>query len=148
MVEWTKWIDIDTAKSLKEFEEWGVYQIRLVDQEKQPIPIDRMAKVDGEGLLYVGRSGYRTAKTDRTLANRIKEFDKHNHSGALTYFEAKETLKKVQKFRNHRLQVRAKFLSDEEINPAEVDTLSYYFSEYAELPPCNSSLPKKRRHQI
>jgi hypothetical protein len=143
---WTDWIDIDLAKSKRgQFNNFGIYEIRVVDSRGQPIPISRLIGVDYPGVLYIGRSGLRNQKTKRTIANRIQEFLRQkNHSGGITYARAKKILQQEKKFSGHRLQVRAIFLADEEIKSKEAKVLRDYFSIHAELPPCNSALPKKQ----
>lgn len=96
-----------------------------------------MAGVDASGVLYIGRSGY---NKNRSIANRIGEFVKQQHSGGVTYVKAKQIIEKLPRFSGHRLQVKVKFLTTkEEIDVAETAALNGYFSEYAELPPCNSA---------
>lgn len=145
MSTWTDWIDIERAE-LKQgpLNDFGVYEIRAVNSKGQPIPISRLVGVDRLGCLYVGRSGFRHQKTRRTIANRIKEFLRGPHSGGTTYARAKTTLQQGQKFSSHRLQVRAIFLPDDKIELEESKALYGYFRRHAELPPCNSALPKKK----
>lgn len=136
--DWSEWVDIKTAKSRKgPFNRLGVYQIRAVAVSGEPISIHRLAGVDASGVLYIGRSGY---NTNRSIANRIGEFVRQQHSGGVTYAKAKEVLEKLPRFSGHHLQVKAKFLATkEEIDVAESNALNRYFLEYAELPPCNSA---------
>jgi hypothetical protein len=143
MSNWTDWIDIDLAKSNQgPLNDFGIYEIRVVDSKGQPVPISRLVGVDSVGLLYVGRSGYRWQKTHRTVANRVGEFIRQQHSGGITYARARETLQKTKRFSDHCLQIRGMFLPDKEIDLAEIKVLRNYFSEHAELPPCNSAFPR------
>lgn len=145
MSGWTDWIDIDFAESKEgPLNDFGVYEIRAVDSKGQPVPIKRLVGVDMLGRLYVGRSGFSHQKTKRTIANRIREFLRGRHSGGVTYARAREILQQTQKFSGHRLQVRAMFLPDDKIESGESKVLYDYFSKHAELPPCNSALPKKK----
>jgi hypothetical protein len=141
MSKWSDWIDIELAKSQRgPFNDFGIYQIRAVTSLGEPISISRLVGVDPLGILYLGRSGYRHKKSERTIANRIREFLQRQHSGGVTYARANETLKREPQFSEHRLQVRAMFLPDEKINAAESKALHDYFLTHAELPPCNSQL--------
>ena len=141
MNRWTKWINVDIAKTRNgPFDALGIYQIRAVNRSGKAIPISRLAGVDPVGLLYVGRSGY---KYPRTIANRIREFLSQHHSGGTTYIQAKKVMSKIPKFAEHGLQVRIQKLSASEIRVAESQAIAKYFSKYAELPPCNSAKPGK-----
>jgi hypothetical protein len=145
MDRWSDWIDIELAKSQHGLlSDFGVYQIRVVTPSGEPISISRMVGVDSLGILYVGRSGYRHQRSKRTVANRIREFLRQQHSGGVTYARAKDTLQRASQFSDHRLQVRAMFLPDEEIDAKESGILRDYFSRHGELPPCNSQLPTAR----
>jgi len=139
---WTSWIDINLAKSKKgPYEDFGIYQIRAVNKELKTIPIERINGLDREGVLYIGRSGFKNQRTNRTIANRINEFIKKQHSGGITYGLAKNILRKNKKFSQHNLQVRALFQSDNQIELKEAEELHNYFLKFAELPPCNSAFP-------
>ena len=143
MGNWSSWEDIAFAKSKDgKLNDFGIYKIRVVNRNGEAIPIFRFVGIDRQGLIYVGRSGYRSQKTGRTIANRIREFVKQQHSGGITYARAEKVLEREGKFFEHRLQVRAMFLPDEEIDRTEKKVLRDYFSQYAELPPCNSAFPK------
>ena len=143
MRKWTSWKEISPAIAKDgTLNDYGIYQIRLVDKKGKVIPIGRFVKIDQQGLIYIGRSGFRLQRTGRTIANRIKEFVNQNHSGGITYALAQKVLRKQKKFSEHRLQVRGMFLPDNEIDRAEKKALRDYFAHYAELPPCNSAFPK------
>lgn len=138
---WSELVNIEDAKKKKGpfNNRLGIYQICVVTSSGQPIPICRLAGVDKLGVLYIGRSGY---NANRSIANRIREFSQQKHSGGITYTKAKQVLEIIPQLAGHCLQVRAKFLSSQEIKEAELCALNEYFSNYAELPPCNSARPK------
>jgi len=137
MSDWSDWVSIEIAKSRKgPFNCLGIYQIRAVTSSGKPIPVSRLVGVDPIGILYIGRSGF---SSGRSIANRIGEFVRQQHSGGITYATAKEVLDKSSAYSRHSLQVRVKVLSTKkEIESAESRTLQEYFSKYGELPPCNS----------
>jgi hypothetical protein len=143
MNKWAEWVDIDQAQlNQGPFNHYGIYQIGIVDSKGAAIWVNRLAGVDKLGIIYIGRSGYKQQNSNRTIANRIREFVRQQHSGGKTYAKAKElTLDRTLQFSGHRLRVRASFLRDAEIDGAEADALLEYFKLYAELPPCNSALP-------
>ena len=143
MNEWTPWHEIDKAKSpTGPLDDFGIYQIRIVNVSGAPIPISRFCRIDADGLIYIGRSGFRRQQNHRTIANRIREFTQLQHSGGITYDRIKPLLQHHPQFADHRLQVRGCFLEDGQIKAAETQLLSDYLATYGELPPCNSSLPQ------
>lgn len=103
-MRWTSWIELEDTKSrngrLKGF---GVYEIRIVGRTGSPIPIHRLVGTDRNGVIYIGRSGFRSRGTGRTIANRIREFDAQYHSGGITYAKAQKVLRHVSRFLLHRL---------------------------------------------
>ncbi|MBN2316216.1 MAG: hypothetical protein JXM79_19975 [Sedimentisphaerales bacterium] len=144
---WSNWIEIKEAKLPQRdngpFNHLGIYQICAVNSKGKQIPIPRLAGVDKTGVIYIGRSGFSNQRTYRTIAVRIREFDNKQHSGGITYAKAEPIINKRRRYKKHRLQVRAKFLSTkEDICAAELHALSEYHSKYGELPPCNSTRPK------
>jgi hypothetical protein len=143
MSKWSKWVDIESAKSKTgSFNDFGVYEVRAVNQSNSPIPINRFIGIDPLGILYIGRSGYGGKNSARTIANRIREFLQRQHSGGVTYAKAKLILtRRSPQFSGHHLQVRAVFVAGDEIEAEESKELRKYFDEYGELPPCNSALP-------
>ncbi len=133
----------------RDFEEgkFGIYQIRMVDKDNSPIPVPRIGGTDPDGIIYIGRSGYETHKTDRSLAQRISEFGSGPSSGGETYWLMKEhcTNFRHAPYKDHRLQYRARHVkgTKREVDKAEIEALAVYFAQYGELPPCNSSFPGK-----
>jgi hypothetical protein len=146
MGRWSRWLDAELAKlRTGRFNDFGIYQIRIVTPSGKPIQICRIGGIDQTGIIYIGRSGYRLGKTNRTVANRIQEFIKEQHSGGCTYAKAKSVLQKMPQYKGHLLQVRAMFVPNKDIKNTESNELKKYFSSYAELPPCNSSLPNPQK---
>lgn len=145
MNHWSEWVEIERARSGEgRFAHFGIYHIRAVNQSGSPITVGRLAGIDRAGILYIGRSGFRWQKTQRTLGNRIDEWLKGGHSGGFRFQGLKPALDSSPAFRGHRLQARAKVLPDIEIEKAEVVSLQDYLSLYAELPPINSSMPSAK----
>jgi hypothetical protein len=141
--QWTDWVDIDRACSTSGiFGDYGIYEIRLfAPKTNSPAPLFRLVGVDTSGLIYIGRSGFRKTGRGRTVANRFREWVAQQHSGANTYAKAVPILDKSL-LADRKLQVRAMFLPDDQIEAAEATTLEEYFAVHAELPPCNSSTPR------
>ncbi len=141
--QWTDWVDIDRACTTSGlFGAYGIYQIRISQPKlNAPANIFRFVGVNTSGLIYIGRSGFRKRGRGRTVANRVREWIISQHSGANTLEKAVPTLDKSQ-WLDRKLQVRAMFLPDNQIEEAEAKALADYFAEHAELPPCNSSTPR------
>ncbi len=76
---WREWQDIENAKK-KESDCYGVYQIRIIDNNRRPIPIPRIGGVDKEGIIYIGK-----AEPKHPLGHRIDDFLAGRHSGSGTY---------------------------------------------------------------
>lgn len=139
-MKWTEWTPIEAAISGDQrLAAHGIYQIRAVTPRGKPIRINRLLGADPEGVLYVGRSGLKFRSPSRTIANRLREFLKQQHSGGITYAKACSCLNGTPRFAGHQLQVRALFLEDKHITATESSVLAEYFAKHAELPPCNSS---------
>jgi hypothetical protein len=137
---WTAWFDLDANTPWNP--RWGIYQIRVVGPDGVPLQLPRVCAGDSNGTLYIGRSGYSTAKTSRCLGQRLWEFYSHgSHSGAGSYWQLKAVLARRQQWGHHRLQARVVELADNEIADAECAAIRLYFDEFGELPPCNSAFP-------
>ena len=155
---WSSWQNIEHAKA-EQRGYYGLYQIRMVNEIGNPLPIQRIAGIDKEGIIYIGRAIPRN-----TLARRIREFQgtaqlkNASHSGGETYVLMQTNLKySDHTYKNHKLQYRVKHLYtdrielelDEQENfkhkvkKGEEKALADYFNKYAELPPCNSNFPGK-----
>ncbi|MCX6981770.1 MAG: hypothetical protein NTV08_13585 [Verrucomicrobia bacterium] len=143
MSKWTPWCDTETAKSPDgPLNIFGIYRIRMVNSTGEKMKIDRVCKVDSEGFIYFGRSGFQSQNTKRTIANRVREFLQKKHSGGIAYARIKPLLDRHLRFADHHLEIQGQRLPDAHIETAEAKLLGEYLKEFGELPPCNSSLPK------
>jgi len=152
---WSQWQDIGNAKK-DERGYYGTYQIRIVDEiTKKPISISRIGGVDKEGIIYIGKAG-----PNNSLGSRIDSFFEGRHSGSGTYDLMWESLRvKQHPYWKHHLQYRVIRLFPDKVEPdldnvnefrymkrireEEIKALAEYFSKYAELPPCNSTVTGK-----
>jgi hypothetical protein len=144
---WSSWRDIEHAR-VKERGYYGIYQIRMVDDAGDSLPIPRITRIDEEGIIYIGRAVPRN-----TLAKRIREFQSVtqfknvSHHGGETYNLMRFNLKySGHAYQKHKLQYKVMRLEGEpksKIEEEEINTLANYFNKYGELPPCNSSFPEK-----
>jgi hypothetical protein len=136
MSEWSSWFVVEEAAAVVLLEDYGIYQVRIVDHlENRARPIPRLVAVDTSGLCYIGRSGFCTSGNRRTIANRMREWSAIWHPGAALYYKAKPMLG------NHRIEVRGLILPDERIVTTESQELIDYRDRYGELPPFNSVDP-------
>jgi hypothetical protein len=134
MPKWSKWQAIDSIYSnIGLLGQKGIYQIRMVDSENKPIPIPRLAGMDLEGIVYIGKS--------IRLHQRIEEFSGGRHSGGGTYFLAYRHLMRNEQFRNHSLQFRVLACEESALEIKEANLLRKYFRNFCELPPLNSTVP-------
>ena len=123
---------------------YGIYRIRAVKSSGEAIVIPRIGGMDDQGIIYIGRSGYKNKKTYRTLSQRIREFWNANHSGGWTAdLSYRCCLKKVKGFKDYEYDVQIMTLPDHLIDKSEAKELEIYFKKYGELPPYNSSFPNE-----
>jgi len=139
-MEWQHWFEIiETA--IWPYTLYGIYRVRVTSAEGVPIPIPRIGGTDPVGILNIGRSGYRTSKTNRSLGQRLREFWQGNHSSAYSCGLAARTLSLLPAFAGHRLWASVVLLADEDIQQAEASALREYFDRFLELPPYNAAFP-------
>jgi hypothetical protein len=155
---WTDWDKIENARE-NEKGYYGIYRIRLSDIANRPFRAKRLNGNDEEGIIYIGR-----ARPMYSLAKRVGQFQKManevkgNHSGAETFSLTRMILETT--FGNNscnNLEYSVIHMNDnnpltnsgetdklkKEIEEKEIEVLAQYFSKYAELPPCNSSMTGK-----
>jgi hypothetical protein len=147
MARWTDWHNIDRKSKILgingPFNDHGIYQIRLVKNNKKPLKISRLTGEDPLGIIYIGRSGFRKQKTKRSIRKRLREFLDEQHSGGIAYSLIKTKISR--KLLPHNLEARALFLRDNQIKSKECREINQYLRKYAELPPCNSSFPNRKK---
>jgi hypothetical protein len=139
-MEWQEWFELVETTAWP-YELYGIYRVRITNPEGIPIPISRIGGIDPDGIMNIGRSGFRTSKTNRSLGQRLREFWYGNHSGAYTYGLALNALSRLPSFAGHRLWASIVLLSDDEIQHAEVAAIRQYFDRFQELPPYNGAFP-------
>jgi hypothetical protein len=137
---WTDWKPLDGGyPHLKD--SYGIYEISIVGQAGFPIPVSRIGGKDPDGILYIGRSGFSTARSPRDLSKRLQEFLSGAHSGGETFDQMVPQLqRRLGKF---QLRYRVMWLHDDDIETQEKQQIRDYFREYCEPPPCNSAIPGK-----
>jgi len=140
-LQWSNWFELNKNT------EWptthGVYCVSLADKNGRPFSIPRLCGEDPEGVIYIGRSGYANAKTDRSLGVRLWEFLVGKHSGGQTYLQSARAIKKSGIYKNYKLLVSIARLLDYQIGEGEKSAMRQYFNKYGEVPPCNSAFPGK-----
>ena len=110
----------------------GIYRIFAYSQNFEPIIINRFAKRDKQGLLYIGRTKNLNARLNNFLLSSDINKNTHNHSGALKY-KKKDVIRKTLK--KHTLYFNFQVLN--EINEEEKKLLDNYSNEFGEYPPLN-----------
>ncbi len=124
----------------------GIYRVHIAHPSGGPIPIPRIGGVDSDGILYIGRSGVTTNKSDCSLRSRLRnDFLRPygSHSGDWTYRKACAILNDHPLFRDHCIWASVIVLKDNVIDRAERAAIRAYFERFGELPPCNSAFPGK-----
>src|SRR5438445_13806916 len=141
-MDWSEWYGLgDQTKWTPLYKLYGIYQIRITTPQAEPFRIPRIGGIDEEGILYIGRSGYRTSKSNRSLGQRLGEFVSGNHSGAYTYSLATSGFAQRPGFAERNLWFRTVTLDDEAIQNAEQSAIREYFERFLELPPYNGAFP-------
>jgi hypothetical protein len=139
-MDWQEWFELCNETVWPQ--SYGIYRIRITSREGIPIAIARLGGVDPDGILDIGWSGHRTAKSDRSLGQRLWEFwQGRNHSAAYTYGLALVMMSEMPTFRGHRLWASIVVLADEAIKKGEQDAIRAYFNRFLELPPYNGAFP-------
>lgn len=144
MAEWSKWQDIWWIDDFADLYKWpGVYKIRLIDYQGQPVRIGRLLGVDTDGLLAIGESV--------NVARRIREFYRAYEGQSFRHYVAERMFlirfktafgKKI--FKDCKIQFTCMRLKDKaEVKKYEERFLKSYFKTFGELPPLNSDMPDK-----
>lgn len=115
-------------------EKAGVYKIFVYNTDEKPVGINRFAKLDKSGLVYIGRTSKKTLKT------RLMNFlfasqptgKTTSHSGALKYRE-REIIKNT--LGKHHLVFEYEVTNDGKNR--EIDLLRSYAKEFGEHPLLN-----------
>ena len=144
MGRWTDWLDIPKAisKAGPLGGRYGLYRLQIVrhsrGQRPQAVRIGRLVGWDTEGILYIGRSGFRRGGS-RDIANRIDEFTRGHHSAGERFKNLHST------FPQSRFKLQASGLSIEigHIRKAEASALQKYIRIHRELPPLNNNQPHR-----
>jgi len=113
----------------------GVYEIYAFSENGEPLVINRFAKKDLQGLLYIGRTINLHNRLYNFLLSSDVKLRTHNHSGALKYKERdiiRKTLKK------HSLCFQHIELNENEIKEKEKELLDKYAIEFGEYPLLNT----------
>ncbi len=141
---WSTWQGIAHAR-FEQMDYPGIYQVGMVDEAQNPIPICRLGDTDKEGIIYIGVS--------ENVGERIEDFRhtaveiKGEHDGASTYILMQANFRSLgHNYANCKLQYRVMRLSGSdkaEHTKQEATILADYFNKYNELPPCNSNFPEK-----
>ena len=134
MGRWGKWHEIETIyHDIDILDKKGLYEIRMVDEENNPLPVPRLGGMDPKGIIYIGKSV--------RLHPRIEDFLGGRHSGGRRYRRVRQELRRFNLYKRHNLQYRVKVINKDDIETAEVQLLRRYFRKFCELPPFNSSVP-------
>lgn len=139
-MQWQDWFEL-CEETVWPYSLYGIYRVRSANSDGVPVPIPRIGGTDADGILNIGRSGYTTAKTDRSLGQRLWEFWYGRHSGAYTYYLTVQGLAQLPPFAGHKLWASIVVLPEVEIAQAEQSALHEYFQRFLELPPYNAAFP-------
>ncbi len=146
---WSAWENILKAN---DYDQYVVYELRLVNLSKKPIEINRFLKPDKNGILYIGeRRSMKSCILDVKAA--IKEPERHM-AGILIHYLFKNSdgfkrylktigvnkMEDIQNLIEYRfIKVNSKALKKK----VEEYFIKDYVKEFGEPPPLNSTIPKR-----
>ena len=111
----------------------GVYKIHCI-RDKMPIKINRVLRLDNEGVLYIGKSNNLRERLRILRRNIIKKPQVSTH----TFGKKHNENKRLQKaFPLNSLYVS--YQITKEPKTLETDLLDKYSAKFGEVPPFNSS---------
>lgn len=120
----------------------GVYIIISVDENNDPININRLFNSDKNGFLYIGQSS--DLKNRLRMLYRVLHPEKYKataHTFGLKYNKLPSEIK--NKYPLDSLRVILSL--DGNAEDVETKKLTEYFNKYGEVPPLNSSVNLKLR---
>lgn len=134
-----KWQDWKGVREECQHKAYAIYEFRIIDQEGRVVSIPRFAREDQEGILCIGKAS--------NMARRLKQFrtgvEKCNgHSEA-------KLIHLVNKHCDNfsidlsKVQYRYCKCSESELDQIEEEHIKAYVKKYGEVPPFNSSIPKR-----
>lgn len=139
MAKWQEWHTIENVyDNVDILGKAGVYEIRMVNANSDPIQIPRIGSIDSKGIVYIGKSV--------RLRPRIEGFLTGRHSGGSRYRLVCRRLKKREEYKKHILQYRVMPTPREEIDVKEAELLHRYIMKFCELPPLNSIASGRKQY--
>lgn len=137
---WTDWIGIDEHS---DYQNSAVYKVRLVDSNEKCCQLERLLKPDEEGIMCIGQTSNmeRRRKQFKTAIGKGKG---HSSGNLVWYLNKNSNLqgKSPSRFQNFQYRFR-KCSNDYRCKNDESVLIKKYFREFGEVPPLNSSIPKR-----
>jgi hypothetical protein len=111
----------------------GVYHIYSY-KDKKPLKINRVLRLDNEGVLYIGKSDNLRERLRILKKNIIKKPQVSTHTFGKKHNENKRLQKAFP-----LASLFVKYQISEDSKKLEKDLLDQYFQKFGEVPPFNSS---------
>ncbi len=121
----------------------AVYKIRLLGKDKKPIVISRWLGKDSKGIIYIGQNG----NMEKRRIRFIKGFDSGGTLKNKIGHPAGNWIHILNKLNVTHIELKNleySYCETEEPEQFEREIIGKYVEIYGELPPFNSSFPKRK----
>jgi hypothetical protein len=134
---WTCWRNFDTPVAERVS---AVYEVRIVDSQRNPIPIPRFLGLDPNGILCIGQTKNMEARRKQFKRGRSGRFG-HSEGNLLHILEESAGLKEVHP--NARYEYRSLPSEEGSLRDRECSLITRYVRRFGEVPPLNSAIPRR-----
>lgn len=133
--KWTDWFNIDDKC---DYQRSGVYKVRLANANGNAYKLERLLRADKEGIMCIGRASDMKQRNAHFLS-AIKAVYGHSELNLVYYLKKYTGFKK--KFKNSQFQYC--FRKCSKSKSEEEKLIKKYFKKFGEVPPLNSTIPKR-----
>jgi len=136
--KWMDWLNINDKCN---YQGPAIYKVRLTDASGNAFKLNRLLKTDDEGIMCIGHTSKMEQRRKQFLS-AIKRANGHSEMNLVYYLNAYTDFK--NKFEDAQFQYYFCECSDvAESKREEEQLIKAYFKEFGEVPPLNSSIPKR-----
>jgi hypothetical protein len=119
----------------------AIYKVRLTNANHNPFSLERLLKVDDQGIICIGETGNMKRRRAQFLS-AINGANGHSEMNLVYYLNEYTDFKK--KFEDAKFQYCFCECTDKAESKSEEEKLiKVYFKEFGEVPPLNSAIPNR-----